>query len=347
MPRLVLKLVGWLVLLYLLIFIPSFLIEEARLALTPDVVYIANDAPNSIYTEAALHAVYGVRKLDNYPDQIFIVGGSTAAKAFQPLDLMKDVPGYKVHNLAINGSNVTEMSQIVDIIGSHVDIRHLHSAVFVLNGQFSTFLDNQREFRDAQTVVDRERLRFHLYRLDKGQVVPVLAEPALTVALFLARPFIWLYTVKYTVSNALQDMRERFAALSQTEKEQEPSAKISFYKSYWQMLFQDHGVTEDQFFQFSKLVDQLVAMKATVVYVDLPVPSYLRKDLSFYADYRQHVKQIADNSSVHYLDLSDWAPDDHFSDDIHPKSEFCAKWSDKLAQYLRTVIVQPKSQPRQ
>ena len=341
MVRLVLKIAGWLVLLYLLIFIPSFIIEEVRLAFTPGVVYIADDAPRSIFTIGPQYAVYGVRKLDNSPDQIFIVDGSTGAKAFKPLTIMNEIPGYKVHNLAINGSNISEMSEIVDIINSKVDVRNLHSAVFILCGQYSTFLDNPREFRDPLTIVDRERLRFHLYMLDKERVVPALPEPAMTAALFLTRPFIWLYTLKFNILNELQGGREWLAALSQTDAEQKPSGKLEFYRNYWLMLFQKRGAEDDQFNQFDKLVDRLVAMKATVVYVDLPVPSYLRKNFYIYDDYRRHVKKIARNPSVHYLDLSDWASDDQFSDDIHPKPEFCDKWSARLAAYLNTVIGLP------
>jgi hypothetical protein len=82
MTRLALTIAGWLLALYLLIFIPSFAIEETRFLMKPDYVYIYNDAPRSIYTTGPQHAAYGMSKLGPFPDQIFIVDGSTAAQAF-------------------------------------------------------------------------------------------------------------------------------------------------------------------------------------------------------------------------------------------------------------------------
>src|ERR1700761_6826155 len=129
MSGLVKKIAGWLAVFYLTIFFPAFLIEETRFWTSPDFVYIGSDVAKSIYSIEPQYAVYGINKLDNYPDQVFILDGSTAARAFDPRGFMKAMPGYKVHNLAVDGSNITEMREMAELVESRVALKDLHSSV--------------------------------------------------------------------------------------------------------------------------------------------------------------------------------------------------------------------------
>jgi hypothetical protein len=331
--------VGWFFLYYVVLSIPSVVTEATRSRFGSDVVYIHDDYPTSISADTPQFAIYGLNKLDGYPDQVFIVGGS-AARAFKPRDIMKELPGYKVHNLCVDGANATEIKQSSDLIESRVDLRRLHSAVFVVSGQFPTFLDNEREYHADLTNIDQEKLRFYLYRLDKGHVIPVFTGPLMTAAAFLVRPFMWMYTLKFNISNGVEEAREWLDDLSQHQREKERASKAEYYNAYRLSQYQNRGLTDDQFNDLRDMIHRLIALNAVVIYVDLPVPGFVRKNQFLYDDYRQRVKVITGDPAVHHLDLGSWAPDDQFIDDSHTEPEFSDRLSAELARYLKTVIRQ-------
>ena len=338
MTRLVLKIFGWMTFFYCIIFIPAFTIEASRFVFGPDVVHIYNDVPKSIYANTPEFAVYGINKLDNYPDQIFILGASVPGHAFSPKKIMKEIPGYKAHNLCLAGSNMTEMKEMAGLIESRVDLSKLHSDVVVLNAHFVSFLENQREYNSNFTSIEDEELRHHLYKLSNGQIVPVLPEPLMTAAAVLIRPFIWLYKLKFSISDALENMQENLAILSQPDRPKGHAGDTAFFKNYRLMQFDNHGFTQDQFDELNDLIKRLTMLKATVVLVDLPVPSYFRKDFFIYDDYRKRISAITKNPAVHYLNLTSWAPDREFLDDVHARPEFYDDWPAELSRYLKTVI---------
>lgn len=343
MAQFLLKIVKWLVFYYLLLFIPSFAIEEGRFLFGPPHVYIYHDVHKSIYAVGPQYAAYGVNTLNNDPNQIFIVGGSTGARAFDPDTLMKDIPGYEVSNLCIDGSNVTELKQLVDLIESRVDLRRLHSAIFVLPVHVAGFVDQKMLHNgNVTTSIDKEKLRYHLYQISNGRIVPVLPEPFMTAAFILVRPFIWLYTLEVDMSNALEETSgEISGALSQQKVAKTQSSDPFRNKAFWQKTFESGGLMPDQFSEFEEVVDGLSAMKVTVVVIDLPVPKWTREEFPIYKEYRKRMKRIVNNPAIHYLDLTSWAPDSQFLDNAHPKPQFYDSWASELAQYLKTFIGPP------
>jgi hypothetical protein len=314
--------------------------EHTRSRLSATDVYIHDDYAASSYADTPQFAVYGLNRLDGYPDQIFIVGGSSA-RAFTPQGVIKELPAYRVHNLCVDAANVTVMKELSELIDSHVDLRHLHSGIFVLTGQDSTFLENQREFRSPLTNIDQEKLRFYLYGLNDGEVTPVFRGPLMAAAVFLVRPFIWLYTLKYNIVVGAEEAREWLDDSSRHEKKTELTNKGEYFKALRLGRYEHRGLTDDQFNELRGLIHKLVALHITVVYVDLPVSGYVRNNHFIYDDYRRRVKAISGDPDVHYLDLSAWAPDGEFVDDSHAKPEFYGKWTAELARYLKTVVELP------
>jgi hypothetical protein len=329
---------------YLTLFIPSSMIETARYYLGPNRVYVYGDYSSSIYANTPQYAAYGMNKLDDYPDQIFILGASTPGHVFAPWRIAEALPGYKVHNLCVQGSNITQITEVRDILESRVAISKLHSAVFVLNLHFVSFLDNERNSGGTLTQIDQEELRHHLYRLRDGRVTPLFTGPAMETALFLVRPFIWLYKLKTDTRNKIQTLRERIGSLSQPETQKNHSGNSNFYRSYRLMQFDGRLFTDDQFNILQTLVDRLLAEGATIVLVDLPVASYYRNDFPIYDEYRRRIKPIAANPALHYLDMTTAAPDNQFLDDAHAKPEFYEAWANMLIRHLKTIVKPPLKQ---
>lgn len=309
------------------------------------------DYPNSIYANTAAYAVYGMDQLDNYPRQVFILGASVSARAFDPEQLMKGLPGYKVHNLSVSASNISQMAEVIDLLSARVDWRHLDSAIFVFGDHFVSFLENDRKF-GGMTKIGVEELRHHLYTDDGGVIKPELSPPAMPIALFLIKPFAFVYKIKYAADEAVFELKD--AVISEVKKAilgrpenaapTDPtddvatltnrSDEASYFRALRTKQFRNAGLTDEQFDLFMKLVTRLDARGAKVVFVDMPVPSYFRKGFPIYDDYRRREAGIIHDPRVHYLDLTAIAADGEFLDDAHPRAEFSGKWTTPLLLFL-------------
>lgn len=307
-----------------------------------ETVSFYRDYPHSIYANTAHYAVYGIDQLDNYPRQIFIFGASVTARAFDPELLMRGLPGYKVHNLSVSASNVTQIIEVIDLLSTRVDWRHLDSAIFVFGVHFVSFLENDRKF-GGMTRIETEELRHHLYTDDDGVIKPELSPPAMAAALFLIKPFVFVYKIKYESGEAISELKYRaVSGLKQAIGRRAPKAtltdppdEVSAYRALRAQQFHNAGLTDEQFDLFRKLVTRLQAGGAKVVFVDMPVPSYFREEFPIYDDYRRREAGIIHDPRVHYLDLTAIAADGEFSDDAHPRPEFAGKWTAPLLLFLQ------------
>jgi hypothetical protein len=345
------RIAAWVAVFYvaLLVLTASF---DSVTASRHKTVSFYRDYPGSIYANTAAYAVYGMDQLDNYPRQVFILGASVSARAFDPEQLMKGLPGYKVHNLSVSASNVSQMAEVIDLLSTRVDWRHLHSAIFVFGDHFVSFLENDRKF-GGMTKIEVEELRHHLYRSDGGVIKPELSPPAMPTALFLIKPFVFVYKIDYAADEAASELK--YAVISEAKTAilglpakaaptdptddvaalTNPADEASYYRALRTEQFRNAGLTNEQFDLFMKLVTRLEAGGAKVVFVDMPVPSYFRKGFPIYDDYRRREAGIVHDPRVHYLDLTAIAADGEFLDDAHPRAEFSGKWTTPLLHFLK------------
>ena len=310
------------------------------------------DYPDSIYANTAAYAAYGMDQLDNSPRQVFILGASVSARAFDPEQLMKGLPGYKVHNLSVSASNISQMAEVIDLLSARVDWRHLDSAIFVFGDHFVSFLENDRKF-GGMTKIEVEELRHHLYRNDGGVIKPELSPRAMATALFLIKPFAFVYKIKYEGNEAVSELKDAVVSEAKTvilglpreATPTDPTDDVATltkppdeafnYRALRTKQFRNADLTDEQFDLFMKLVTRLDAGGAKVVFVDMPVPSYFRKGFSIYDDYRRREAAIIHDLRVHYLDLTAIAADGEFLDDAHPRAEFAGKWTTPLLLFLK------------
>jgi hypothetical protein len=358
-----LRIAAWVALLYAAILVLTAGFDSVT-ASRHKTVSFYRDYPNSIYANTAAYAVYGMDQLDNYPRQVFILGASVSARAFDPEQLMKGLPGYKVHNLSVSASNVSQMTEVIDLLSARVDWRHLDSAIFVFGDHFVSFLENDRKF-GGLTKIEVEELRHHLYKNDGGVIKPELSPRAMATALFLIKPFAFVYKIKYEADEAVSELKDavayeaktaihgRPAQATLTDQPDEmaamtnPPDEASYYRALRTKQFRNAGLTDEQFDLFMKLVTRLDAGAAKVVFVDMPVPSYFRKGFSVYDDYRRREVGIIHDPRVHYLDLTAIAPDGEFLDDAHPRPEFSGKWTTPLLIFLKSQSAPNRDAPSQ
>jgi hypothetical protein len=348
-----LRIAAWVALFYAAILVPTASFDSVTAGRHKTVSFY-RDYPSSIYANTAAYAVYGMDHVDNYPRQVFILGASVSARAFDPEQLMNGLPGYKVHNLSVSASNVSQMMEVIDLLSARVDWRHLDSAIFVFGDHFVSFLENDRKF-GGMTKIEVEELRHHLYSNHAGFVTPELSPPVMSTALFLIKPFAFVYKIKYAVDETVSELK--YAVISEaktailgvppeatpTDAPDEmatltnPPDEASYYRALRTKQFRNAGLTDEQFDLFMKLVTRLDAGGAKVVFVDMPVPSYFREGFSIYDDYRTREAGIIHDSRVHYLDLTAIAADGEFLDDAHPRAEFAEKWTAPLVIFLKDL----------
>ena len=121
------------------------------------------------------YAAYGLDRLDHTPRQMFILGASRLPSRWFSAGSthVENVDGYKVNNLCVQASNITEMEQVVDLIEERVDLSSLDRPIFVIGGHFISFLENKRKFGGNTTNIQNELIRFRLYRVDEDYVRPM------------------------------------------------------------------------------------------------------------------------------------------------------------------------------
>jgi hypothetical protein len=333
MARLGLQISGWLALLYLLMLIPTVFFDKLT-SRTHKAVSFYRDYPLSIYANTADYAVYGMDQLDDSPRQIFILGASVPARAFDTDILMAELPGYKVNNLSVSASNITQMEEVIDILCEHVDLERLHDTVFVFGGHFASFLENNRIF-GGRTKIEVEELRHHLYRDVDGKVMPLLGAQSMKTADFMIKPFILFYKLQYDGAAEVDTLKVDMAELLRKPVLKKPEDNASYYRAFRLKQFRNAGLTNEQFDLFETLVGKLTARGAKVVYVDMPIPTYFRQGFFIYADYREKEKRIIADPRIHFLDMTGFASDDQFLDDAHPRPEYARSWSEMLAQFLK------------
>jgi hypothetical protein len=353
MHRLGLRIAAWVVLFYAVMLVLTVTFDSVTAGRHKTISFY-RDYPVSIYANTAHFAVYGgVGRLDSYPRQVFILGASETARAFDPEQLMKGLPGYKVHNLSVSGSNISQMTEVIDLLSSRVDWRYLDSAIFVFGGHFLSFLDNDRKFGGEtgdMTKIEVEELRHHLYRNDGGVIKPELSPPAMAAAFFLIKPFAFAYKIKFEADGVASELGDgvvselRMAIGSHARKTAptDPPDVATYYRAWRTAQLRNAGLTDGQFDLFTELVTRLDAGGAKIVYVDVPVPSYFRNGFSAYDEYRSKEADIIHDPRVHYLDLTAIAADAEFLDDGHPRPEFARKWTTPLLLFIGALSA-PKS----
>jgi hypothetical protein len=324
---------GWVLLFYGALFVVSWMVAPLC-ATKHDNVYFLRDYSRSIYATDVNYAAYASLGLDAYPRQIFILGASPPGTGFLPDRLMSELNGYKVNNLCLGASNITEVSQILRLIEQHVRLARLDQPVFVIGGHFASFLDNQRKFPGgAITDLQKEFIRFRVYRVNGEFVRPIWGGQGVSAGLnVFLRPFILLYKIKVLVTDeAGYFVRNRVL--------QKLDVGAQFYRDSRERQFHYRGFSDDQFEALNKLMDAVEGVGGKVVFVHMAIPSYFRNDFDIYREYRRKTEYLSRRNDIQVLDLSGLVPDGSFKDDAHPVPAAALLWTDALAHFMKQKVL--------
>jgi hypothetical protein len=296
---------------------------------------LVQEVETSIYANTPQYAAYGLEKINNYPRQLFILGGSVAGWGFGAKNLMKAFPTYRIHNLGVATSNITQMAQVVRLIEERISISQLESTAFIINGHFVSFADNETLFGKKTTKLQDELLRHKLFVLDGEFVKPVLwdgVNPVLVKELM--KPINFLYTIKYRLWRSWGKLKIALSNFIRRPNQQAAPWSPRCIES----RISASGYSDTEFRRFEELVDSLRAKGAKVLFVDDPIATFFVAKSKVYAEYRRRVYEILDRKHIPTFDMSGLSPDSDFTDEVHPTAEASIQWTQALKRYLSVVL---------
>lgn len=344
----ILRQVGALI-FFLLLLYGLALVIAVPLTARPDGVGLDTaTARHSPFMTEPKYAFLSRGALDTAQDKIILLGASNVAAGFRPDQLRGRVPAANVHNLALGGANMTEVSQMVDLVleAQHPAARR-HN-LFVIGLWYGLFAADRARWytpdrHPGDTDLDIERYRYGFYRRSAAGPVAVLPPQRLDAGVRLIAPFLLLDRLARDASQALGLARAAVAPAVAHGPALPNEAAQRQYLAFWDAYMGGSGGLEAApFATLAQTIETILASGGRVLLIDLPLPRWHAQGSPYQADYRrQHAalqQQFVACSGVSFLSLTDADQPEDFSDEVHPKPNVMALWAERLAGALNAVV---------
>jgi hypothetical protein len=304
-------------------------------------------APSSLFLTEPKYVFLARSQLNNNADKVILVGASNTLAGFRQPQVQALLPGLEVHNLAVGGSNITQIGQVVDLVREvqAPEARRHNTYVFGLwYGLFAS--DKARWYtpdrQAGDTDIDIERYRYGFYRRTAAGAVAVLPPQHLDVGVLLIHPYLVL---DRTARDLTASLREFMAAKPPPITDEQRNAIVlndaqkSRYLAFWRdYTGQAESLGDAPFRNLERTVDSILAEGGRVVLVDLPIPAWHTQGSVLAADYRRHMNQLLpglkSRPGVLVMEMDDAGSSDDFSDEVHPKPRVTGRWAQRLADEL-------------
>lgn len=250
----------------------------------------------------------------------------------------------EVDNLSVNGSNLTQVAQVVDLVQELQDSSARRKTTFVIGIWYGMF--TQDRFRwdtpdrhKGDTDIDIERYRYGFYRRTESGPKHVLPPDELSLGVALIQPYLVLDQMSRLASKELRD-RLFGRAPARTDADRNATVVSEADKEaalkYWrEQMHSDGPIAEEQFEVLRNLIAGILERGSRVVLVDLPLPRWHAERSPFYADYLRQKKALLTDlkarDGVAYLEMTDLDGDVDFSDEVHPKPRVTQQWAARVA----------------
>jgi hypothetical protein len=301
----------------------------------------------------------GALARDDGRSQVILIGSSNVARGFSRDDVQALVPDAIVHNLAVSGSNNTEIDQVVELIQEMQSEEARRRSVYVLGIWYGMFAEDRTRWYAADrtggdTDIDIERYRYAFYRRTADGPVAVLPPRYLDLGVAAVYPFL---VIDGLVRGARDNVRDRlyttfgfsFLRRPRLGDEQEDGHVVdareqATWLAYRKAYMQTPGtVADEQFAVLDRMVRRIVDGGSRVVVVDLPIPRWHSANAPYFTDYQQRktatIAALNTLKGVSYLNLQDADADHDYYDDAHPKRAAAKVWSQRLARVLNPIVV--------
>ena len=279
--------------------------------------------------------------------RVVFLGASNSSVGFKQREVQPLVSGMEVDNLSVNGSNITQVAQVVDLVQELEDSQARQRTTFVIGIWYGMF--TQDRFRwdtpdrhKGDTDIDIERYRYGFYRRTADGPRRILPADDLSIGVVLIHPYLAFDQLSRVASKALRD-RLFGRAPTRTDAERNASIVSEADKDaalkYWhEQMHSDGPIAEEQFAVLRNLIAKILDQGSRVVLVDLPLPRWHAQRSPFYPDYLRQKKLLLSDlqgrDGLSYLEMADHGDDLEFSDEVHPKPRVTPQWAARIAELI-------------
>lgn len=292
--------------------------------------------------------LYGYRLQKSDKPKIFLLGASGVMHGMRPKDFQEVFPGYQAANLAVSGTNISGITQMLDAAKNTISPELQKRSKFIVGIFFGTFIENRvryGRFRpDKRDVPDcfEGIVKYGFYEFDGGTVRPRFPTWAWTIGAHLRRPF-GVFADNLTLN------QDYYKAIHKSVFEVFPAARASTRESledllgprrkaveFWPEFMDrpDGTLSDEQFHELTKLSDYARATGLEIVVVDLPIASWHSKASPLYRDYQarkqRFYEQAFSNGGLRYIDMQDLGDEESFSDSVHVRAEYTKRWAETI-----------------
>jgi len=300
-------------------------------------------ATQSLYMTEPKYVFLARGQLNNTHDKLLLVGASNMQAGFRQAQMQAQLPQAEVHNLAVGGSNITQVGQIIDLVREVQSPEARRHNTFVIGLWYGLFADDKaRWYTDdrhaGDTDIDIERYRYGFYRRTAQGPAPVLPPEHLEWGVVLIHPYLVL---DRTARDLTRSLRSYIAAKPKVITDEQRNATVlseadkKKYLAFWHTYMGAAQTLGDApFLVLERAVEQILADGGRVVLVDMPIPAWHAKGAALQADYLRRITPLLDRlqarPGVTVVPAFD-SDDDDFSDEVHPKPRVTNLWAQRLA----------------
>jgi hypothetical protein len=315
-------------------------------------------APRTLYMTEPKYFFLNRNALRADADRLILLGGSNTMSGFHLDELQPLVPNLQVNNLAISGSNITELRQAYGLIRAVQSPSALKRSTYVIGIWYGVFVPdalkwNTPDRHAGETDLDIERFRYGFYRRSADGPVQILPAEDLELGLLLIHPYL---AFDKLVRDVTDDLRASFLKMKPARTDEQRNAIViapedqARYLAFWKGQFgQSTTVPKEQFEVLTALIDDILKDGGTVIVADLPIPHWLAQQSGLNQSYdalkSAWLTQMAGHKGFSFVEMQKAFADDEFVDEVHPKPRITKEWSRLLAASISGETAKAGSNP--
>jgi hypothetical protein len=308
----------------------------------------ASLAGNTIFMTEPKYIYLNRTPLRDSSDKIVVLGASNVDVGFDLTQLRSLVPATAtVHKLAIDGANMTEVREVIDLVQQVQSEEARRHEIFVLGIWYGMFGEDRLRWYTpdrwrGDTDIDIERYRYGFeWRTARGPItlVPWYFIDAAVIGIY---PFLFL-------DKFSRDSLEWLSAKYRAQPEDLNSAVTteddrSRILNYWSGLMGParRSALDEQFTVLEQSCDTILTEGSKLMLVDLPLPKWHKQRSPYQSSYEdrrtQLVKRLAGRSGFVSLNMADLDSDADFRDEVHPRPRVTMSWARRLAAALTPLL---------
>jgi hypothetical protein len=304
-------------------------------------------APSSLFLTEPKYVFLARSRLNTSADKVILMGASNTLAGFKQAQVQALLPALEVHNLAVGGSNMTQIAQVVDLVREVQTPEARRHDIYVFGLWYGLFAADKARWHTpdrhpGDTDIDIERYRYGFCRRTDTGAVPVLPPQYLQAGVLLIHPYLVLDRTARDLTTSLRafmagkpppttDEQRNAVVLNDAQKRK----YLAFWREYTGLA---ETLGDAPFQALDRMVDSILAEGGRVVLVDLPIPEWHAQGSVLAADYRRHMDkllpELKSRAGVSVLKMDDSGAGDDFSDEVHPKPRVTERWARRLAGEL-------------